>query len=224
MFEGPGEVEVKEEEAMTEFQCLCRAILGRPYLWCESSWPSCPMVFLQAFSDLVQLQQPWWQLFSRSGLFYFRRHMLINFEKTAKSLCIDPTGFKDLLAKDGFLEAQHPEGLVAALLKVIKDSVEDWCLYEIPETPDGRKLKELMIVMKCSDVLDFEDLKITPIITKPGRKRIYDTEKFEIKSIEPEPERLAMAANPGEFYKSLIPPERISTSPKSWLFRGLSEL
>lgn len=80
--------------------------------------------------------------------------------------------------------------------------------------------------MKCSDVLDFEDLKIAPMLSRTRKQCIYRVENCEIMSVEPEepgvPER--MSENFGEFYKSLIPPERISASPKAWLFRSLSEL
>ena len=219
-----------KKEPMTEFQRLCYSVLGRVYMRNETSWQSCSTVFLQVFADLVQLQRPWWRICSLSGFFFFRSHVLLNFERTKKAISVEKDVFEDFLQREGYLECEIPVGLAKALKHVADDEPNEWNLYEIPDTedahPDSQKLRQLMQAMKCSDIHDFDEWHMDHPVKVKIEHPVMDFESFEIANQEPNAdgeERRAMMSSPGEFYRNLVPKER-AQNDQCWLFRTLEQV
>ena len=218
-----------KKEPLTEFQHICYSVLGRAFLRCEASWGSCSTVFMQAFADLIQIQRPWWRMCSLAGIFFFRSHVLIDFVKAGKSLSIEPELFRSFLQRETYQPCPIPEGLARALHQVLDDNSGGWNLFAIPSGKDAsqecQKFAQLMRVMKCSDINDFNEWKFD------GPVRM-DVKTFNIEPPEPTysregdavgEERRAMMAAPGEFYQKLIPSERVQND-ECWLFRSLDEV
>ena len=185
---------------------------------------------MQAFADLIQIQRPWWRMCSLAGIFFFRSHVLIDFAKAEKSLSIEPEQFRSFLHRENYQPCPVPEGLAHALNKVIDDDAGTWSLFAIPGGDDAsqecRKLLQLMRVMKCSDINDFNEWKFDGPVRMDVKHKTFDVESFVICSQEGDAvgdERRAMMAAPGEFYQKLIPCERMQKDA-CWLFKSLDEV
>ncbi|OHT15872.1 hypothetical protein TRFO_13705 [Tritrichomonas foetus] len=200
------------------FNKLCNAVLGRPFLRGTWPWKSSSSALLQIFADFQQFNLPWWKIGKLAGAFFFYDHVFLNFELLSHSTKETADFLEKKLLKDNFIPIETPDYLKNIFLDNINLSTEDWKLFPIQNGVDSENLISLLHHMKCPPIRDFKPETDNP------KSFEYSYSYFVQMEVETEPElfekSVSYNSNPGIYYQNLIPPEKIPSAPKCWLFKN----
>lgn len=228
-----GDARSESREPLSTFQRLCQSILGYPCLFTrpEVGSPPCAVIFLQAFTSLSQIQRPWWKMCGDAGIFFFRRHVLLNFGRTARSLEYQQDELREMLARDGYTECEMPDCLEHTIEHVTTGDIDEWIIWQFPTESDGQayiallQFMRTLQMMNINDIDDFEEWKGAPSVLRQSRMQNFVMEAIEnahVAATDELEDRKRMQASPGEYYASLVPPERVRPD-ECWLFRPMPD-